>query len=537
MSTKPRITEKSPVQFTKWPLKKFMFLNLSLLCLVLIIGGSVILASIQKGRHHNQQNDTEIHFLTEKIDNMISADLPFIDLMFKQQLTAQAVRHEIFRYVLEDEDSPEPLQEVMDELTAQHAQVENLWPASLAPQSLERMRGNTSIMKDISIELLNIRSPSQLEELSEDARASADELVAAVSEARIELDKNAAQIRGEILKSKQVVLENSNKLRDRLDFVVNMTLANILLILILTAAFQLHFFKTLRSRLMNIVDRIKDIAEGDGDLTARLKVESDDETGQFAIWFNLFIGRIEDIILEIVRCMETLKSSSAELNTFSAILSKTVNEVSHSSMSMDKAAAGVNTNMESVTAATEQSSTNMDLISTATREMSNTITDIANNTIKARRITGEAGKGFAVVANEIKELAKTTSEATNEIRRKVEAIQESTGSTLSQISGITDVIDDVNETVTAIASAVDQQSVTTQEISMNIRQSSDGIREVNQNMVKSAGATGEIAKGTADITRKTNEISKSSHQLRDSAKNLDNLAKQLLKQSSQFKIS
>jgi len=38
----------------------------------------------------------------------------------------------------------------------------------------------------------------------------------------------------------------------------------------------------------NVVDGLKDIAEGEGDLTRRLEVKSKDELGELAGWFNIF---------------------------------------------------------------------------------------------------------------------------------------------------------------------------------------------------------------------------------------------------------
>lgn len=55
-----------------------------------------------------------------------------------------------------------------------------------------------------------------------------------------------------------------------------------------------------------------------------------------------------------------------------------------------------------------------------------------NATIEAAR-AGEAGKGFAVVANEIKELARQTAEATQQIKGQIEGIQNSAAGTVSEI--------------------------------------------------------------------------------------------------------
>ena len=55
-----------------------------------------------------------------------------------------------------------------------------------------------------------------------------------------------------------------------------------------------------------IVDRIKDIAEGEGDLTARIEVKSRDEVGELGGWFNAFVGNLQQIMRDISRKSLTL---------------------------------------------------------------------------------------------------------------------------------------------------------------------------------------------------------------------------------------
>lgn len=566
-----------------------MGLNIVVLCLVLIASGGLNFRSIMQGRAQNLENSQELTDLSEKVDSLISTDLPFRNLVSHLQLAAQEVRMEVFRYVMQDEQSPMPSQRAMTKLDEYTRKTEKNWPSSLSQEMLKKISGNTEIMNDIAQELFKITSPTELRELDGDARRAAQSLVKAVEELQGNLDNDTAIVSKQVVQTKEVVLASGKELLNRLDFILRLTFVNIVVILFLVVGFQILFFKILRRRLKLIVTRIKDIAEGEGDLTARLTLDTDDEIGQLAIWFNIFVEQIHKIIKEIVSSMATLKMSADELNEVSQRLSTTINEVSTSSDSVAASATGVNDSMESVAAATEQTSTNMDLIATATGEMSKTINEIANNTIKARRITGEAvaraqktsgqmdefeksareineitetiadiseqtnllalnatieaaragdaGKGFAVVASEIKELAKKTSDATNEIRRKIEGIQERTGSTISEIASITKVIDDVNEIVTAIASAVDEQSMTTQEISVNIKQSSEGIKEVTRNMTQSALATNEIAKATCEISDKTNEITESSGQVLRSGEEMRDLSEQLQKQVAHFKVA
>ncbi|BBO82936.1 methyl-accepting chemotaxis sensory transducer [Desulfosarcina ovata subsp. sediminis] len=333
---------------------------------------------------------------------------------------------------------------------------------------------------------------------------------------------------------------------------------------------------------------LKDIAQGEGDLTMRLQVSSRDEVGELAKWFNTFIEKLQGIIKDIAGGVETLSSSSTELSAISEQMTQGVETVTDKSNTVSAAAEEMSTNVNNVAAAMEQSSTNTNMVATAAEQMSATIGEIAQNAEKARGISdeaahkassastnmdqlgeaansigkvietitdiseqvnllalnatieaaraGEAGKGFAVVANEIKELAKQTAEATGDIKEKIEGIQGTTNMTVGQIGEITQVITEVNDVVASIATAVEEQSAATRDIATNVAQASQGIQEVNQNVNQSSSVAGEISQDIAEVSVSMNEMSTSSSQVNLSAQELSKLSESLKQMVDQFKV-
>ena len=336
------------------------------------------------------------------------------------------------------------------------------------------------------------------------------------------------------------------------------------------------------------VKGLRDIAEGEGDLTKRLAVKSKDEVGELSAWFNTFLDKLQAMIKEISGNTVKLGAAASSLFDLSAQMSSGAENMSGKSNTVAGAAEQMSGNIQSLAAAMEQTATNVNMVAAATEEMTATVNEIAEQSEKGRAITneavsqvqkasenvdelgdsakaigkftevitdiseqtnllalnatieaaraGEAGKGFAVVANEIKELAKQTAEATKEIKSKIDGIQDSTSMTVTEIGQITSVIKNVNDIVATIATATEEQLAATKEIAGSIGQASEGIQEVNENLSQSSVVSGEIAKEIVDVNSESAGISNSSSQVNMSAQDLNQLAEHLKGIVDRFKV-
>ncbi|MBR9980013.1 MAG: methyl-accepting chemotaxis protein, partial [Desulfatitalea sp.] len=286
----------------------------------------------------------------------------------------------------------------------------------------------------------------------------------------------------------------------------NTILVVILVVVAAVIALALGVTTIILKPINGTVLMLKDIAEGDGDLTKRLTVDTRDEIGEMATWFNTFMDKLQKMIRQISDDTTTLNEASTSLSAIAGQMNAGVENMSQRSLQVASASEQMSANMNSVAAASEQAATNVNMVAAATEEMTATVNEIAQNSEKAHAITesavskagatsakvdelgraaneiskvtevindiseqinllalnatieaaraGEAGKGFAVVANEIKELAKQTAAATHDIKTRIQAIQHSTGDTVTQIEEISAVINQVNDIVGTIATAV-----------------------------------------------------------------------------------
>lgn len=340
--------------------------------------------------------------------------------------------------------------------------------------------------------------------------------------------------------------------------------------------------------LHNIIVMLKDIAQGEGDLSRRLVDNSGDETEEMANWFNQFIEKVQNIIKDVASNSLVLQDSSKSLSGISRQMTTNAAQTSDTANTVAAASEEMSANMHSVAAAMEQATTNVGMVASATEEMSSTINEIAENTEKARHITGtavsktqsassqvgelgraareigkvvetiteissqvdllalnatieaaragDAGKGFAVVAGEIKELARQTATASGEIKNRVEGIQTNTDGTVSEINDISEVVNEINTIVATIAAAVEEQTATTREIVSNVSQASAGLMEVNENVAQSSQVSSEIARDINEVTSSANDISNSCVEVDTNAGELARLAEQLNVMVQKFKV-
>nr|WP_320013683.1 methyl-accepting chemotaxis protein [uncultured Desulfobacter sp.] len=362
--------------------------------------------------------------------------------------------------------------------------------------------------------------------------------------------------------------------------------AVIILALIVTLVICLKIFVT--RPINSTVAMIRDIAQGERDLTRRLKTGSQDEIGELATWFNRFIENLQNLIREVSDNATTINQASTEFSSLSESMNSQVEGLSDRSVTIARAAADMSSNMTFVATAMEEASTNITMTATASEEMSSTINEIDRNAEKAKKITenavfqtrqasnevnelgeaaetigkvvetindiseqvnllalnatieaaraGEAGKGFAVVANEIKGLAGQTAEASGAIKEQIRGIQGSSGKTVDAIANILGIVSEIDTIVATIATAVEEQSATTQEISKNISQASSGIMEVSENVAQGSSASHEMAGNIEKVKDSAVSLASSSHNVKANADKLSEFGDHLAGLMGKFKV-
>lgn len=317
-------------------------------------------------------------------------------------------------------------------------------------------------------------------------------------------------------------------------------------------------------RLIN--DRLRDIADGDGDLTKRIELQSRDELGTLAVSFNNFVEKLHDIISQVSQGTLQVASASYELqanaeqmahgaeaaatqvNTVassSEVLAASTFEISNNCGTVAESSRRANDSAQTGAVVVEKTVDIMARIAERVKdsartveslgargnqigEIISTIEDIADQTnllalnaaIEAAR-AGEQGRGFAVVADEVRALAERTSRATREISQMIKGIQgETRGAVLAMEQGVKEVelgSEEAARSGEAIRTILEQfRTLDCQvgEISAAAEDQTRVTTEISTNVMQITEIIETTAKGVADSAEAAQGLAELSDQLK-----------------------
>jgi methyl-accepting chemotaxis protein len=310
--------------------------------------------------------------------------------------------------------------------------------------------------------------------------------------------------------------------------------------------------------LREVVHHLNEMASGDADLTQRLEIKREDESGVLANAFNNFLENLQKIITMVMQNATQVAQSSVEMRarasemvnsadrvaaeaitvaTASEEMAATSNDIagncvravesSHrtSSLAQDGALV-VNSTIAVMDRIADQVRASAATVGTLGQKSDQigaivgTIQDIADQTnllalnaaIEAAR-AGEQGRGFAVVADEVRALAERTTKATREISDMIKAIQQETQG----------AVDTMNKGVKEVHDGTSEAARSGEALGQILAQVDEVTQQINQIATAAEEQTATTSEISGNISRITDSASTSSRYAKDTAKLADEL--------------
>ncbi|MEM5507452.1 methyl-accepting chemotaxis protein [Pseudoalteromonas sp. AS71] len=310
-------------------------------------------------------------------------------------------------------------------------------------------------------------------------------------------------------------------------------------------------------------DMMKDISQGEGDLTRKLNESGNDEISELSRSFNLFALKMRESLVHVAQSandvsehahtvddssrtshsfIELQNDSSTQVAAAMEQMTHQIHDVSRNAEAAEQAAkdaaqnasTGKNVVAQTITAI-ETLSSNIETVSRVTEDLANeshnigSVLDVIrsiseqtnllalNAAIEAAR-AGEHGRGFAVVADEVRTLASRTGQSTDEIQTMITKLQE----------GAKAAVEAVKSSQALSVSTVEQ--VSSANTSLNeIERLVSIITEMNSQIAR---ATEQQTQAADEVNLRINELSQSTEQSLNNTKQLTD-ASDNLKQSSE----
>jgi methyl-accepting chemotaxis protein len=201
----------------------------------------------------------------------------------------------------------------------------------------------------------------------------------------------------------------------------------VIILLVLAAGITLFAAHSIVKPIVKVTATLKEISEGEGNLTQTVDIDSQDEVGDLASYFNKTLQKIRDIISTIKHKADGLSNTSHELSANTGKTSKSVNNLTSNLDNMktlmvkqenstnvaSKAVNDIKENIDSLKKMIEQQTNSVNVSSSAIEQMTANINSVtktlADNSKNVTALTeaSENGKtGVQTVAQEIQEIAK-----------------------------------------------------------------------------------------------------------------------------------
>jgi len=214
--------------------------------------------------------------------------------------------------------------------------------------------------------------------------------------------------------------------------------------------------RSITAPVNDLVTMSKDIAQGEGDLTKRIMVAGKDELGDLSTWFNMFLKRLNNMVVEVKKHATNINVSSQEMALGNQDLSNR----------------------------THQQSTSLEETASAMEEINSIVQNNAEDAKNANEITKKAQQSVVLSRTELLDTVNSSIETNQEMLKKAQQ--------------------SVVDSRTEILETVDSSIETNQEMLKNLQSTNSSVVTAMEEIMESSKRIEGITTLMNDIAFQTN---------------------------------
>jgi len=363
------------------------------------------------------------------------------------------------------------------------------------------------------------------------------------------------------------VAEVEAGVKERMQGMILSIVAITFVVLLVIAVIGMLVANTILRPLHLMKANLDDIAAGEGDLTHRLAITSQDELGDLARSFNRFVDKIHAMVRQITdmtfqlttlvgqvsdqahrseQAMERQRHETDQVATAINEMSSAAQEVARSAQGASVAAQktdeegqvakrvvdGSIQQIHALVSDIRSSGSSLDSLQqdvTSIVSVLGVIRSIADQTnllalnaaIEAAR-AGEAGRGFAVVADEVRALASRTQQSTQEIQGMIDRLQQGTDEAVQAMRrsseagvGTSEQANQAGESLDAMAQLIGTINSMNAQIASAAEEQTAVAEEINRSVHQIAVAVDNVADETQQGAQTTRSLAQLGQRLGD----------------------